>query len=140
MFCLAGVLSSAYASGTDIANTKTKAERGDAKAQFNLGMMYDEGLGVAENDVTAARWFRQSANQGNAHAQAFLGTMYARGKGVERNPAEAYAWLTLAAEQGIDPVKKAIEFLSENMTQDEIEQALELSSKYRGQYAPADSD
>ena len=31
------------------------AEQGDAKAQFNLGFMYDNGKGVPENDAEAAK-------------------------------------------------------------------------------------
>ena len=140
LFCLSLAVSSAYASGSDIANIKTKAERGDAKAQFNLAMIYDEGLGVKENDAEAAHWYREAAAQGNAYAQAFLGTMYARGEGVPMNHTEAYAWLILASTQGIDAAKESLDFLSENMTPDEIEQARELSVKYRDQYAPASSD
>ncbi len=34
------------------------AEQGDAVAQFNLGVMYDNGEGVAENDVEAVKWYR----------------------------------------------------------------------------------
>ena len=36
------------------------AEQCDAQAQFNLGAMYDEGEGVAKDDVEAARWYRMS--------------------------------------------------------------------------------
>ena len=140
LFCLSVVVSSAYASGSDIANIKTKAERGDAKAQFNLAMIYDEGLGVKENDAKAAHWYRKAAAQGNAYAQAFLGTMYARGEGVPMNHTIAYAWLILASAQGIDEVKETLDVLSEKITPDEMEQARELSVKYRDQYAPASSD
>ena len=140
LFCLSVVISSAYASGSDIANIKTKAERGDAKAQFNLAMIYDEGLGVKENDAKAAHWYRKAAAQGNAFAQAFLGTMYARGEGVPMNHTIAYAWLILASAQGIDEVTESLDFLSEKMTPDEMEQARELSVKYQNQYAPASSN
>ena len=35
------------------------AERGEAKAMFNLGVLYDEGLGLEEPDFTrAAHWYR----------------------------------------------------------------------------------
>jgi len=32
------------------------AEQGDANAQFNLGVMYDEGLGVIQDYVRAHMW------------------------------------------------------------------------------------
>ena len=34
------------------------AEQGDADAQFNLGVMYADGEGVAQDDAEAVRWFR----------------------------------------------------------------------------------
>ena len=60
------------------------AEQGDAKAQSNLGLMYDQGLGVSQDYAEAVRWFRLAAEQGDAGAQCQLGAMYATGKGVQR--------------------------------------------------------
>lgn len=40
------------------------AERGVAAAQHDLGVMYAEGEGVAEDDHEAVRWFRKAAEQG----------------------------------------------------------------------------
>ena len=39
------------------------AEQGDAKAQFNLGVIYDNGEGVPEDDAEAVKWFRMAAEQ-----------------------------------------------------------------------------
>ncbi len=36
------------------------AEQGYAIAQYNLGVMYDKGPGVPEDDKTAVKWFRNS--------------------------------------------------------------------------------
>ena len=44
------------------------AEQGDAHAQFNLGIMYDNGWGVPENDAEAVKWWRKAAEQGYADA------------------------------------------------------------------------
>tara|TARA_R110000765_G_scaffold324976_2_gene416497 strand:+ start:916 stop:1131 length:216 start_codon:yes stop_codon:yes gene_type:complete len=54
------------------------AEQGDADAQYNLGIMYDTGRGVPENDAEAVRWYRLAAEQGDANAQFNLGGMYRR--------------------------------------------------------------
>ena len=48
------------------------AEQGDAKAQFNLGVMYDKGQGVMRNYAEAAKWYRKAAEQGDADAQRNL--------------------------------------------------------------------
>ena len=45
------------------------AEQGLALAQYNLGVMYDNGEGVPEDDVEAVRWYRLAAEQGLALAQ-----------------------------------------------------------------------
>ena len=58
------------------------AEQGDARAQFALGYMYDEGNGVPQAFPEAATWFRKAAEQGNASAQYNLGLMYDEGEGT----------------------------------------------------------
>ena len=55
------------------AETKAKAEAGDAKAQFNLGYMYAKGQGVEKDFKEAVKWFQKAADQGYAHAQDNLG-------------------------------------------------------------------
>jgi uncharacterized protein len=75
------------------------AERGDASAQCNLGVMYEQGRGVAQNYREAMRWFRLAAIQGNASAQSNLGVMYYKGQGIAQDYGEAMKWYRLAAEQ-----------------------------------------
>jgi uncharacterized protein len=76
------------------------AEQGDATAQFNLGVMYDQGRGVTQDDQEAVKWYRLAAEQGDATAQINLGVMYANGRGVTQDDQEAVKWYRLAAEQG----------------------------------------
>src|SRR5690606_8850943 len=76
------------------------ARRGDRVAQYNLGLMHAFGLGVDENPVEAAAWYRKSAEQGYDKAQAVLGLYYAAGVGVPRDVQEAVRWWKLAAAQG----------------------------------------
>lgn len=76
------------------------ADKGIAVVQNNLGVMYDHGLGVEENDAEAVRWYRLAADQGNAQAQYSLGLMYGNGHGVEEDDRAAVGWYRLAAEQG----------------------------------------
>ena len=84
---------------TALDNWRPLAEAGNANAQFNLGMMYGRGDGVAQDYATAARWFTSAAEQDHVQAQARLGAMYARGLGVPQDDAAAVRWLTRAAEQ-----------------------------------------
>lgn len=76
------------------------AAKGDARAQFELGYMYERGKGVTQDYAEAASWFRKSAAQGNASAQFYLGQMYDIGKGAPQDYAEAASWYRKSAEQG----------------------------------------
>ena len=51
------------------------AQQGDALAQNNLGVMYENGQGVAQNHQQAFTWFQRAANQGDDDAQYNLGVM-----------------------------------------------------------------
>ena len=44
------------------------AERGDANAQYNLGVLYDNGLGVPQDRVRAYMWLNLAAMQGRESA------------------------------------------------------------------------
>ena len=48
------------------------AEQGYADAQFNLGNMFTNGQGVAQDREEAIRWYRLAAAQGNAWAKSRL--------------------------------------------------------------------
>ena len=79
---------------------RSLADLGDAFAQDDLGVMYDNGQGVPQDFAEALKWYRLAANQGDAGGQANLGLMYAAGHGVPQDYAEAVKWLRLAADQG----------------------------------------
>src|SRR5690554_3388796 len=76
------------------------AEQGNTVAQFNLGIMYDNGYGVPQDKAEAAKWYRMAAEQGDADAQFNLGVLYDNGYGVPQDYAEAAKWYRMAAEQG----------------------------------------
>ena len=76
------------------------AESGWAPDQYTLGVMYDNGMSVAEDDAEAVRWYRMAAEQGHASAQHNLGLMYAEGDGVPEDDGEAVRWYQLSAGQG----------------------------------------
>ena len=50
------------------------AAQGHAAAQFNLGRMYEYGLGVDKDPAQALAWYQKAADQGHAgdqgHAEA----------------------------------------------------------------------
>ncbi len=61
------------------------AEQGDGDAQFNLALMYYNGLYVPQDYAEAAKWYRKAAEQGHAKAQYNLDLMYGKGLGVSQD-------------------------------------------------------
>ena len=84
----------------DVISLVKKAEQGDANAQFNLALYYEEGKDVEKDMVKAIYWYSKSAEQGNADAQFNLALCYEYGKGVEEDITKAIYWYAKAAEQG----------------------------------------
>ena len=80
-----------------MAALRTRAEQGDAEAQFLLGVMYDDGRGVPQDAVEAVRWYRLAAEQGHTVAQNTLGDMYDTGAGVPQDDVQAHMWFNLSA-------------------------------------------
>jgi TPR repeat protein len=76
------------------------AVHGDATAQYNLGVFYDQGKGVSQDYAEAVEWYRKAAAQGHASAQNNLGACYYAGQGVPQDYIEAVKWYRNAAEQG----------------------------------------
>ena len=106
------------------------AEQGDAQAQFKLGVMYDEGQGVAQDFREAVPWFRQAAEQGHALAQNNLGVVYGKGQGVKQDYVIAHKWTNLASMQGYENAIKNLGFLEEMMTPAQIVEAQRLAREW----------
>lgn len=79
---------------------RQRAQGGDARAQFRLGVIYEEGLGVKASGRAAECWYRRAAMQQDADAQVALAVLYAIGDSVERDYTKAYAWFDQAARKG----------------------------------------
>ncbi len=77
------------------------AERGNVRAQAQLGWMYSTGRGVPQNYVLAAKWYRCAAEQGHGGAQFALGLLHNKGQGVHLDLVRAYLWLNLSASQAV---------------------------------------
>ena len=48
------------------------ADHGHARAQYNLGLCYDKGEGVVQNNGEAVKWYRLAASQGHVGAKDAL--------------------------------------------------------------------
>ena len=76
------------------------ATRTNANAQYNLGLMYEEGEGIRQNYNMAMKWYQDSADQDDADAQYRIGVLYAQGKGVTKNKQQAQQWYQVACNNG----------------------------------------
>lgn len=74
--------------------------KGDARSQYAMGVMAENGFGMPKNPKLAVDWYLKAAKQGNIDAQYNLGAMYEHGAGIPVNYAEAARWYAPAAEQG----------------------------------------
>ncbi|HEY3778574.1 MAG TPA: TetR family transcriptional regulator [Rhizomicrobium sp.] len=76
------------------------ATRNQPLAEYQLGLMYQKGLGVRADPAQAFHWFESAALQGNRKAMHALATCYAEGWGTQKNFTEAARWFTRAAALG----------------------------------------
>ncbi|MDX2488565.1 MAG: tetratricopeptide repeat protein [Gammaproteobacteria bacterium] len=79
------------------------AEEGGSDSQFNVGLMYEQGIGVSKDEKEAIVWYRKAAEQGNALAQFNLAVLYENGRGTAVDFAQANEWYRKASVQG-DPL------------------------------------
>lgn len=72
----------------------------NAQIQFQMGLLYEEGIGFPQNYIFARYWFEKSAEQNNADALFYLGEFYMDGSGVLQDVKKGKALYKKAAELG----------------------------------------
>jgi TPR repeat protein len=77
------------------------AHNGVNNAQYNLGVLYHQGLGVKKDLTKAMELYRVAAHANHPEAQYNLGIAYTEGEGAQKNPQIAAYYFTLAAAGGI---------------------------------------
>ncbi len=70
------------------------------EAYFNLAKLYENGLGVAKDEMQALAFYRKAAESGDEKAALKVGNAYFLGRGIDRNYAEAYRWFKQSADKG----------------------------------------
>lgn len=79
-----------------------RARLGHADAQYNLGLIYEEGMGVAIDLNQALYWYGLAAEKGYVRAQYKLGYLFYFGPQALYTPDTALQWFHRAADQN-DP-------------------------------------
>lgn len=76
------------------------AQQGHGRAQYGLGLLFEEGLGLKQDYKQSAKWYALAVKQNVVPAFVNLGHLYAQGKSVEKDYAEAARLWLSAAEMG----------------------------------------
>ena len=88
-----------------LAELRTKAERGEAAAQYRLGNRYYRGLDVVTNWPEAFYWTRKAAEGGHTGAQLALGLRYLHGEGTAQSYEASISWFRRVAAQNNQKVR-----------------------------------
>lgn len=110
------------------------AANGQARAQYKIGFMYEEGRGVPLDPVEGAKWYRMAAEQGHAAAQRSLGLKYELGLGVPQDSVLAHMWYNLAAAGGDKFSAKARDDFAKRMTPPQITKAQKLARTWMAKH------
>ena len=107
------------------------AEQGDARAQYYLGLLYENGDGVPQDYEKAHEWYEKSAAQGEANAQFYLGLLSAFVRGGPLDLAQAHMWYSLAAGNGHVGATVYRNDLAKQMTPAQIAEAQKRAREWK---------
>jgi uncharacterized protein len=93
--------------------------QGNGEASYNLGVMYEAGLGVAEDHVRGTRFLERAAEQRDKKAPQLFAIKYAQGVGIPKDYVIAHAWANIGAAYGDEQSKKFREELEISISRDE---------------------
>jgi len=93
---------------------ETGADHGDPTSMGYLGVLYNQGFGVAQDYAKAREWYEKAADKGDARAMANLGALYENGDGVAQNYAKAREWYEKAADKGDAGAMTSLGIIYEN--------------------------
>ncbi len=114
------------------------ADQGDARSQYVLGSMFENGRGVPLDYAEALKWHRMASDQGYAPSMVSLAFMFEMGLGVPQNYVEAYKLFSLAitrftvTENGARDISiKSRDSLASQMTAAQIAEAQRLTREWK---------
>lgn len=101
----------------------SQAILGDSSSQFELGQLYQYGIGVAKNPQQAITYFQLAAMQQEVRAEYNLGVIYLEGQSNPVDYAKGIEWMTDAAFKGDAYAQYVLGNIYENgfKTQDGVE-------------------
>jgi len=90
------------------------ADAGHTEASVNLGVLYQDGIGVAQDHERAFALYFKAAKTGHARARNNLGLLYVRGHGVDQHYEKATVLFQAAADQGLPTAMRNLSVMYAN--------------------------
>ncbi|MDO8543156.1 MAG: hypothetical protein Q7S40_22200 [Opitutaceae bacterium] len=105
---------------------ESAARKGEGSAAFRVGMLLDDGVGLAQDRARALAYFKAAAAGGVTEAFHNIGAAYASARGVKRDYAEGLAWLMLSKKRGSEsPAETAVRAQIQKLKKPELIAAAE---------------
>lgn len=114
-----------------IGRWRQSAERGDANAQFKLGLAYIKCSRSHQDKSEGARWLQRAADQGHVGGQVNLGVAYALGTGVLQDPVMAHMWFNLAAAKGNEQARENRIKILRRMNREQVAEAQRMARDWK---------
>ncbi len=89
------------------------AETGSPEVLYNLGLFYERGLGVEQDDARAFAFYRQAGERDHPYALFNLGVFHLKGRGTPRDDARAARAFAKSAELGVGRAAHVLGVLTE---------------------------
>lgn len=105
------------------------AEGGHALAQYQRGLMLEQGQGTVPNLAEAYKWYKKAADQGIADAYFALGQIYHRGVVVPADAIQAFASFDVAARLGHSVAGDWRGMVSNALSQEQLVNAQKLGAE-----------
>ena len=103
------------------------AKQGVPEAQYNLGTIYFDGLGVVQNFKKAFNNYLMSAENGFAMSQYKLSLLFLNGWGIEKDKIKAFMWVNIAASLDHEKSIKKRDELLQSLSSKELKRGQDLS-------------
>ena len=89
------------------------ADTGSAEVLYNLGLFYERGLGIGQDDARALALYQQAAEQDHPYALFNLGVFHLKGRGTPQDDARAARAFARSAELGVARAAHVLGVLTE---------------------------
>jgi hypothetical protein len=97
-----------------------RANQGDARAEYALGMRYANGTEVKQDYRQAKQWFLRAADQGHVRAQEKVAASFFQGRGGPQDYGKAYYWGLLAQAGGDETSRQIVMSCADHLSPAQI--------------------